>query len=391
MKMNVLTFTSLFPNSLVPNFSAFVARRMSSWAARHAKRWAVIAPVPYFPQLPISTPWDLYSKISREEKLGTWRVLHPRYFMVPTVGTRMQGISMALFSLRYVRRLIRDEKRFDLVDAHYVYPDGYAALKVAKALGIPLVVSARGTDINLYPNLPGIRNKIRKVLREADAVVGVSHALVDRMIELGASPDRCYYIPNGVDLTAFNPADGSRSGRPTRRLLAVGNLKPEKGFSLLLEAINILKSEHPDLRLSIVGSGPEESRLRAKCSQLGIQDKVTFLGAIPHSEMPEHYRRADVFCLSSLREGCPNVIMEAHATGLPVAATPVGGVPELVRDGVNGFLAKGHSPEAIAHAIDRAIDRIWDSDEIRSTVANRSWEKVADEIEAVFQKVLSKR
>ena len=384
--MNVLTFTSLFPNSIVPNFSAFIARRMASWAARHAERWAVVAPVPYFPNLPISTPWDLYSKVSREEKLGTWRVLHPRYFMVPKVGTRMQGASMALFSLPYVRKLVNDDKGFDLVDAHYVYPDGYAALKVAKAMGVPLVVTARGTDINLYPNLPGIRNKIRKVLREADAVIGVSHALVDRMIKLGASPDRCHYIPNGVDLNAFRPADGLRSGRPIRRLLAVGNLKPEKGFDLLLEAIKILKSEYPDLRLSIVGNGPEESRLRAKCSQLGIQDRVTFLGAIPHDEMPEYYRKADVFCLSSVREGCPNVIMEALATGIPVAATKVGGVPELVRDGLNGFLAKDLSPEAIAHTITQVIERAWIPDEIRSTVEGRSWEKVADEIQGVFQK-----
>jgi glycosyltransferase involved in cell wall biosynthesis len=363
--MNVLTFTSLFPNSIVPNFSAFIARRMASWAARHAKRWTVIAPVPYFPNLPISTPWDLYSKVPREEKLGTWRVLHPRYFMMPKVGTRMQGASIALFSLPYVRKLVNDDKGFDLVDAHYVYPDGYAALKVAKSMGVPLVVTARGTDINLYPDLPGIRNKICEVLREADAVVGVSQALVDRMIELGASADRCYYIPNGVDLNAFHPADGSRRGRPIHRLLAVGNLKPEKGFDLLLEATKILMSEYPDLRLSIVGSGSEESRLRTKCNQLGIQKQIRFLGAIPHSEMPEHYRRADVFCLSSLREGCPNVIMEALATGIPVAATKVGGVPELVKDGVNGFLAKDHSPEAIAHAITQVIEQAWIPDEIR--------------------------
>jgi len=383
--MNVLTFTSLFPNSIVPNFSAFIARRMVFWAARHAERWAVIAPVPYFPNLPISTPWDLYSKVSREEKLGTWRVLHPRYFMVPKLSTRVQGTSMALFSMGDVRRLIADGKGFDLIDAHYVYPDGYAALKLAKALGVPLVVTARGTDINLYPNLPGIRNKIRKVLHKADAVVGVSHALIDRMIKLGAFPDRCHYIPNGVDLNAFRPVNRS-SNVPQRRLLAVGNLKPEKGFSFLLEAIQILKSEYPDLRLSIVGSGPEESRLRAKCSQLGIQKQIMFLGTIPHSEMPEYYRKADVFCLSSLREGCPNVIMEALATGIPVAATPVGGVPQLVRDGVNGFLAKGHSPEAIAHAIVRVLEGIWNLDEIRSTVEGRSWDKVADEIQGVFQK-----
>jgi len=384
--MNVLTFTSLFPNSIVPNFSAFIARRMGAWAARHAKRWTVIAPVPYFPNLPISTPWDLYSKVSREEKLGTWRVLHPRYFMVPKLSTRLQGTSMALFSMQDVRRLIADGKGFDLIDAHYIYPDGYAALKVAKTLGIPLVVTARGTDINLYPDLPGIRNKIRKVLHEADAVVGVSYALVDRMIELGASADRCYYIPNGVDLNVFRPGNGSDSGYPTRRLLAVGNLKPEKGFPLLLEAIKILISEYPDFRLSIVGSGPEESRLRVECSQLGIQDNVTFLGAIPHSEMPEHYRRVDAFCLSSVREGCPNVILEALATGIPVAATKVGGVPELVRDGVNGFLAEDHSPEAIAHAIVRVLEGIWNPDEIRSTVEGRSWDKVADEIQGVFQK-----
>ena len=159
------------------------------------------------------------------------------------------------------------------------------------------MVTARGTDINLYPDLPGIRNKICEVLREADAVVGVSQALVDRMIELGASADRCYLIPNGVDLNAFRPADGSRSGRPIRRLLAVGNLKPEKGFDLLLEATKILMSEYPDFCLSIVGSGPEESQLMAKCGQLGIQDCVRFLGAIPHSEMPEHYRRADTLLM----------------------------------------------------------------------------------------------
>jgi glycosyltransferase involved in cell wall biosynthesis len=360
---------------------------MGAWAARHAKRWAVIAPVPYFPHLPISTPWRKYAEVPKEEKLGTWRVLHPRYFMAPKVGTRMQGTSMALFSLPSVRRLINDDKGFDLIDAHYIYPDGYAALKVAKALGVPLVVSARGTDINLYPNLPGIRNKIRKVLHEADAIVGVSHALVDRMIKLGASPDRCYYIPNGVDLNAFHPVNGSSSGYPARRLLAVGNLKTEKGFDLLLEATKILTSEHPDLRLSIVGSGSEESRLMARCGQLGIQDHVKFLGAIPHREMPEQYRGADIFCLSSLREGCPNVIMEALATGIPVAATRVGGVPELVKDGVNGFLAKDLSPEAIAHAITQVMEQAWIPDEIRSTVESRSWDMVADEIQEVFQKV----
>ncbi|MBW1793725.1 MAG: glycosyltransferase family 4 protein [Deltaproteobacteria bacterium] len=364
---------------------------MEAWASRHAGIWTVVAPVPYFPHLPVPTSWDGYAKVPREEKLGTWRVLHPRYFMVPKVGTRLQGTSMAWFSMRNVKKFINDDNCFDLIDAHYVYPDGYAALKVAKGLGVPLVVSARGTDINLYPNLPGIRKKVRKVLRRADAIVGVSQALIDSMIELGAPAKRCHLIPNGVDLRAFHPLDGVNSGRPIRRLLAVGNLKPEKGFFSLLEAMKILKSEHPDLLLSIVGSGSEETRLRAKCGQLGMQQHVSFLGAIPHSKMPEYYRRVDVFCLSSLREGCPNVIMEALATGIPIAATPVGGVPELVRDGANGFLANNHSPQAIADAIARVLERVWDPHEIRQTVKGRSWEKVADEIQKVFEDVVLRK
>ena len=362
---------------------------MGAWAARHAERWAVVAPVPYFPHLPVPTSWDVHAKVPRQEKLGQWIVSHPRYFMVPKVGTRMQGTSMAWFSMRNVKKFINDDNCFDLIDAHYVYPDGYAALKVAKELGFPLVVSARGTDINVYPNLPGIRKKIRKVLRGAEAIVGVSQALVNRMIELGAPAKRCHLIPNGVDLDVFHPAGAASKGRPFPRLLAVGNLKPEKGFSRLLEAIKILTSEYPDIRLTVVGSGPEETRLRAKCGQLGIQQHVSFLGAIPHRGMPAYYRSAGVFCLTSLREGCPNVILEALATGIPVAATSVGGVPELVRDGVNGFLAKSHSPEAIADAIDRVLERVWDPDEIRSTVEARSWEKVADEIQGVFEEVVN--
>ena len=387
--MKVITFTSLFPNSVSPNFCSFVARRMEAWASRHAGIWTVVAPVPYFPHLPIPTSWDGYAKVPREEKLGTWRVLHPLYFMVPKVGTRLQGASMAWFSMRNVKKFINDDNCFDLVDAHYVYPDGYAALELAKQLGMPLVVSARGTDINLYPNLPGIRKKVRKVLRGADAIVGVSQALIDRMIKLGAPPGRCHLIPNGVDLDVFHPAGGASKGRPFPQLLAVGNLKPEKGFLTLLEAIKILKSEYSDIRVSIVGDGSEESRLRRKCSELGILRDISFVGTIPYSKMPAYYRHAGVLCLTSLREGCPNVVMEALASGIPVAATPVGGVPELIHDGVNGFLAKSHSPEAIAGAITQVLECSWDPDEIRSTVEGRSWEKVADEIQAVFQKVVA--
>jgi glycosyltransferase involved in cell wall biosynthesis len=389
--LKIISFTSLFPNTAQKNLGGFIARRMGFWAAQHASNWCIVAPIPFFPRLPFKTPWRVYSKTNTTEMYKKWTVYHPKYLMLPQIGLPIQGSSMATCTTRTLRHIIYEKGPFDLIDAHFVYPDGYAAMKLSRKFNLPLVVSARGSDINSYSQIDGIRPKIQQVLMNADAVIGVSKDLVEKMIALGAPEDRCHLILNGVDTQRFCPGGNTEPKKVVPNLLAVGNLVPEKGFQLLLEAIKILKSEYPDLRLSIVGSGPEESRLRAECSQLGMQDHVTFLGAIPHSEMPEHYRRADTFCLSSLREGCPNVILEALATGIPVVATKVGGVPELVRDGLNGFLANDHSPEAIAHAITQVIERAWIPDEIRSTVANRSWEKVADEIEAVFQKVLSKR
>jgi glycosyltransferase involved in cell wall biosynthesis len=300
----------------------------------------------------------------------------------------MQANSMALFSMRVVRRLIHDGNHFDLIDSHYVYPDGYAALMVAKELGIPLAVTARGTDINLYPHLPGIRRRVRKVLQEADAIVGVSQALVQRMIALGAPDGCCHLISNGVNLKAFRPIEGQMQGRPQPRLLVVGNLQPEKGLSLLLEALQILIGDYADVRLSIVGNGPEERQLKSKCIELGVQGHVDFIGPVPHDKLPRYYQEAGVLCLTSEREGCPNVVMEALATGRPVAAIPVGGVPELVQNGVNGFLSEDYSPAAMAGAISRVLEHFWDPYEIRSTVEGRSWETVADEIQEVFQRVL---
>lgn len=280
---------------------------------------------------------------------------------------------------------------FALIDAHFIYPDGYAALLLSRKANLPLVVTARGSDINVYCNINGIRQKIQHVLRNAGAIVGVSNALVEKMIDLGAPEERCYMIPNGVDLERFEPNQTVRTGKVLPELLAVGNLLPVKDFETLLNAFALIVKEYPNARLTIVGTGPEKSSLSDRCTQLGIEKNVRFLGQISHDKIHSIFQQAGVFCLTSLREGNPNVVIEALATGLPVAATSVGGVPELIKDGINGFLAKDHRPETIAEAIRNVLKSEWSVQKIRATVEDRSWKKVADEVQAVFEKVVQER
>ncbi|GAB6064079.1 glycosyltransferase family 4 protein [Deferrisoma palaeochoriense] len=378
--LRVLTFTSLFPNAVQPDFGGFVARRMEAWAEHHGARWAVVAPVPFFPRLPWRTKWDGFSRVPRAEKRGRWTVVHPRYFMLPGLGGFFQGASMARGARSAVERLWREEGPFDLIDAHFVYPDGYAAVKLARRLGVPAVVSARGTDVNLYPELRGIGPKVRWTLRNADALIAVSRGLLDRMVALGADPERCHLVPNGVDLERFAPTEAADGGRP--RLLTVCNLVAGKGVDTVIRALAGLGA---DAELWVAGDGPERPRLERLARDLGVAERVRFLGRVPHTEMPGLYARARVFCLASRAEGCPNVVLEALASGVPVVATAVGGIPEWVEDGRNGFLVPTGDTDALKAALARALARDWDAQTIREAVAGRSWSHVAEAVDGVFR------
>ncbi|HAR34949.1 MAG TPA: hypothetical protein DCR95_12935 [Desulfobacter sp.] len=382
--MRVLTFTSLFPNNVSSNLGGFIARRMTTWASAYGTNWTVVAPVPFFPPLPLASPWKKYSDVKDVEKYREWDVHHFRYAMVPQFGLPFQGHSMAFCTTRQVVRLSRLQGPFDILDAHFIYPDAFAAMKISRKLKIPLVVSARGSDINLYAQIASILPMIRNVLRSADAVIGVSEDLVEKMIRLGAPEKRCYHIPNGVDTHRFHPK-GDNSRPKKDRLLAVGNIVPEKGFDNLLKAVAVLKSLHPEIELNIIGSGPHSDHLVSLCKSLEIESLVSFVGQVPHNEINAWFQKSGVFCLSSLREGNPNVVLEALASGLPVASTPAGGVPELIIENVNGAIASDFSVESLVAAIRKVLSREWSSEKIRGTISDRTWDKVAKEVNTVFQ------
>jgi len=389
--MKVLTFTSLFPNQIQQNMGGFIARRMSCWAKNYASQWVTVAPVPYFPRLPFNSPWKIYSDVDRVEVFKDWEVHHFRYLMLPIIGLPIQGQSMAVCTMPKIKQLMIEKGPFDLIDAHFIYPDAYAALKISQKFHLPLVVSARGSDINLYSQINSIKPKIVEVLKKADAIIGVSRHLIDKMILLGAPESKCHHIQNGVDSDRFFPIKKNNEERPFRNLLAVGNLVPEKGFDILLRAISILKPEHPDIQLKIAGSGPQFTHLSAICKDLQIEENVQFLGQVRHEEIPSLFQRAGVFCLSSLREGNPNVVLEALSTGLPVASTPVGGVPEMIQKNMNGLLSPDFSAENLAQTISSVMAQKWSAAKIRNTVSDKTWDSVAGELQNVFKNIVGNK
>jgi teichuronic acid biosynthesis glycosyltransferase TuaC len=389
--MRVLVFSSLYPNAVMPQFGLFVHRRAEA-VARAGVQMRVVAPVPYFPSMLPAGRWRPYARVPGHERVGKLHVTHPRYLHAPGPGMYAQAFSMAHSVLPHVRRL-RREFDFQLVDAHYVYPDGVAAVHIAGEMGVPCVLTARGSDINVLSRYRFVREQIAGALARADASVAVSSALAESMRTLGAPAQRLHVIPNGVDRDVFHYGDPvaarERLHVPTNEhmLLSVGNLHELKGHAFVIEAVARLRARGVAVRYHIIGAGEEHDRLEEKIAAHRLAGSVSLEGALPNERLRIWYQAASLFVLASSREGWPNVLNEALACGCPVVGTKVGGVPEIVRHGENGMLME-RSPEVIADAIEAALAVDWDRPALAATAARRGWNDVADRVVSLFASLL---
>jgi teichuronic acid biosynthesis glycosyltransferase TuaC len=383
--MKILTFTSLFPNRLKPDFGAFIYQRTAHLAARAGNFLRVLAPIPYFPSWPRTNRWSSFSKIPINESVGTLTVSHPRYPLLPGVMP-LHGWLIFLGCLQAVRRLHR-EFGFDCIDAHYIYPDCFAAVLLAKILRIPVIVSARGTDINLFPNFITILPQIRWVLLQCSGIIAVSAALKEKMVAIGVPAEKIRVIGNGVDTHRFQWIDRDLARRrlavpeKARMLLSVGSLVPVKSHHLLISVMAELATRYPDLLLYIVGDGPERSRLELEIRSRGLQMRIFLPGNQPNEVLPFWFSAADISCLTSSREGWPNVISESIACGTPVVATRVGGVPEIITSPDLGIMTEP-TVHSIAEGIQLALRTDWDRQLLLRTAQSRTWAVVAEEVES---------
>lgn len=260
----------------------------------------------------------------------------------------------------FARKLIREERDFDLVHAFFTVPCGAMAYLLRLEFRLPYIVSLRGADVPGYSErftiiYAFVRPLVRMIWKSAAAVVSNSRGLMELAKETRPKQD-IPVIPNGVDIEQFSP--GKEVSEDTIiRILVVSRLTPRKGIRFLIRSMKMLHETHPKqkIELLVAGGGDEEAALKALVESEGVSDRIRFLGRVPHDELPQVYRQADIFCLPSLNEGMSNTVLEAIASGLPIVATVTGGTDELVTDGENGYFVEMESPEDLAEKLGELV------------------------------------
>lgn len=351
--LELLTYSSLYPNSLQPRHGIFVAQRLTQLIVDCGVSARVMAPVPWFPsRAPVFGQYAVYAGVPREEQHGGLQVFHPRFAVLPKLSWHLSPWLLYQATRAQAARLYR-ERPFDVIDAHFFYPDGVAAVMLGRELGVPVTITARGSDITDMPNYRFPRQWILWAACHVDEMITVCAALRDRLVELGADGAKITVLRNGVDLRRFSPCDrvAARTALKVQGpvLLSVGNLIELKGHHLIIDALRAL----PGHTLMIIGSGPERQALERRALDQGVAERTRFIGLVPQAELRHYYAAADALVLASSREGWANVLLESMACGTPVVATRVWGTPEVVAAPAAGVLMDERSAAAIAAGVTR--------------------------------------
>lgn len=390
--LRLLTFSTLYPNDAAPNHGIFVETRLRHLVRHQPVTSMVVAPVPFFPfRAPLFGTWARHARAPHREERHGLVVHHPRYLVIPRLGMSVAPFLLYQAAARALGLLLAEGHRFDAIDAHYVYPDGVAALWLGRSFNLPVVVTARGSDVTACPDYAVPRRLILRTIAEAGALVAVSEALKYRLIELGGEPGRITVLRNGVDAALFRPLPRAearaRLGLVRPALVSVGHLIERKGHHRVIAAMSALR----ELDLLIVGEGPERARLSALVGRLGLGGRVRFAGAVRQSELPLYYSAAEALVLASSREGWANVLLEAMACGTPVVASNVWGNPEVVMSRDAGRITTTNTPEAIALAVRDLLGAPPSRAATRAYAERFGWEATSAGQVAVFEAALRRR
>jgi glycosyltransferase involved in cell wall biosynthesis len=360
-RLSVLILSNLFPSNADPSYAPF-NRTQFGILGRHAN-------VEVFGVVPWRIARTRPGRVVRRERIDGLDVLHPRLFAIPG----LPSLNAALYAGSVGAELALARKRYDVILASYAYPDGCAAVMIGRAFGLPVVVKCHGSDLNRVPNDRAARLQIEGLLPRAERVVCVSKGLAARAVELGVDERRIDLVYNGVDRGLFRPRDRAevrrKLGRPIDRklVLFVGHLADHKGALDLLAA-----AEHLDRAVDVVfaGDGPMRQVIARSHRALAI-------GHQSREGVSDWLAACDLLCLPSWDEGMPNVVREAHASGRPVVATNVGGIPEAVHHPELGVLVDPRQPRALAEALSTQLARASDASRIVDLAGIPSWDESA--------------
>ena len=386
-KLNILTISTLYPNTLQPYLGSFVRERIR--AINKFVNVKVIAPIPYY--LPTIFNKKL-GKIPEREIDNGLEIYHPRFYKFPRYFKWSDG-HLFCWALRNTLSNINRTYNFDIIDAHVAYPEGFGAVLLARQFKKKVCITVRGHDINIFAKHYYKKHFIKYALRKTDKVISVSDDLKKKVVDLGISSEKVKTIPNGVNLQKFFHIDPQKARKelhlPLEKkiLLSIGNIIPLKGFEYLIKATSILRKEFRNIHLIIIGDSNDnnyKAKLSSIISEKRINDNIIFKGYVPNNELYKWYNAADLFCLASSSEGWPNVLLESLRCGTPVVASPVGGIPEIIDSNNLGYLVKKRDVESFAMAINKALNKKWDSTNLINYATENSWENTAKKAVDVF-------
>jgi glycosyltransferase involved in cell wall biosynthesis len=373
--VNVVTITKSWPAPGSPAEGCFIESRMAAVARRLPV--TVLHAVPFFRRRPPDAP------AARPE------VRRVRYRYCPGILKSLDARFLAASLRPALSDLVR-EGRADLIDAHFGYPEGAAAVRLGREFGLPVVITLRGTEAVFAGR--GRRGRLMaEAIRNADRVMTVSGPLRDLALRAGAEAGRVRVIGNGADVERFRP--GPR-GAARRRLclpedsavvLSVGALIERKGHHHLIGLLPGLRRSRPGTTLVIAGAGPMLGHLRREAARRGVADAVRFAGLLSRDELPEYYRAADVLALASSWEGFANVFFEAYASGRPVVATDVGGAREALPGPAFGCLVGWGEWDRFSEAVEEVIAHGRDPGPLRAHAEANGWDGVAERVVEVFR------
>jgi teichuronic acid biosynthesis glycosyltransferase TuaC len=393
----LLVFTTVFPCSGQPHTGLFIRERMFR-VGQHLPL-VVVAPVPWFPLQGILHHWRPHFRplAPHYENQEGFEVYHPRFFCIPGLGKSLDGLFMALGSSIMLWQLKR-HFNFDLIDAHFAYPDGYAATLLGKWFKVPVTITLRGTEVRLSHHRVR-RYLIIKALQQAKRIFTVAEALKRHAEGLGIPATKIRVIANGVDLGKFHPVSkekarhalGLENSGPI--LISVGGLVERKGFHRVIACLPVLRQRFPGICYLIVGGpsveGDMTEQLKKQVAELKLNDNVRFLGALPPEQLKLPLSAADVFVLATRNEGWANVFLEAMACGLPVVTTKVGGNIEVVCKPELGSLIPFGDERALTEAISAALAKQWDRQVIINYARENTWSKRIAELLTEFECISS--
>ncbi|RDH83771.1 MAG: hypothetical protein DIZ80_06435 [endosymbiont of Galathealinum brachiosum] len=387
--MKVLLVTNLFPTPVDLERGVFTLQ-----LAKELNKicdLTIVCPLPWFPKIKMLRfldKWYQLANVPEKYEIDGLTVYSPKYFLLPKVSESFHDVLMGMRLEPFIKAL-HNKQKIDVINSHWLYPDSVAVDRVAKKINVKHIATGLGCDINDSLTQRSKADKILKMLQNIGGVTVVSSRLKQVLVSNGIKEDNIKVILNGVDVNKFKLLDSDINrkklnlDKSSKIILYVGRLSFEKSIDSLINAFHKIHHTNIELLLVIIGDGPELGFLHEIVESLGLNKVVKFIGKVSHDEINSWFSSADIFCLPSLREGCPNVVLESLSSGCPVVASDVGALPDLITKD-SGLLFEPKNIDDISNKLTLALNHKWNRKLIHDSMKSFTWEEVASQYFQVY-------